>query len=238
MGQLCPEAGSTTPASSQGSSGVPCTGLSGCPASSGVFGMCPGRRRRGGNRRHRGGNGSGCSVGPGRWSLPGGPLSAGTKDPKAGPIPSPRSESLGPGCAQALTKSCSLKPQTQWWGQRGPGSEAQVRGRGKGVCAHGLNAPRVRGQPQPRSVQWVPGPPSRRLEPSGTKRSGSPSARRRTSRTPRHWRSRTSRPTLTTGESRPPGPSVRGGKPSCTRATDTLPATVAVNSAFQDMKCC
>ena len=29
---------------------------------------------------------------------------------------------------------------------------------------------------------------------------------------PRCWRSRTSRPTLTTGESRPPGPSVRSGE--------------------------
>lgn len=41
-----------------------------------------------------------------------------------------------------------------------------------------------------------------RLVPSGTRRSGSPSTRRRTSPTPRCWRSQTSHPTHTTGEKR------------------------------------
>lgn len=104
LGQLCPKAGFTTSASSQGSSRVPCTGTSRGPASGGILGVRLGRRGQGGSRRRGRGNSSGPSlgtpshsgpVGLGRSSLPGGPLSTG--DLKAGSIPSPWSESAGPG---------------------------------------------------------------------------------------------------------------------------------------------
>ena len=106
LGQLCPKAGFFTSASSQGSSGVRCTGTSRGPASGGVFGVHSGRRGQAGSRRHGGENGSGPSagtpshsgpVGLGRSSLPDGPLSTGMKDMKAGPVLSPWSESPGPG---------------------------------------------------------------------------------------------------------------------------------------------
>ena len=144
-------------------------------------------------------------------------LSEGAWDPARSPLPEsslPGEEGQGGRCPPQppAVHSQELRPEVQ--AVAGTARARVSRARVGGVYA-ALDPPPVwemRGPcpaPACSSSGRSQDTPLHRWGPSGTRRSGSACMRRRTSPTPRHWRSRTSHPTRTTGERKrgaPAGP--------------------------------